>query len=111
MTLRLNIGGVLQRFGCVLLICLLMLMLAVLVSPPIVSAGHAESMPAMATMVVQQPQHMTDCHPASDCAGFVIPSETLLANMRQLQSLRFIISDATRLMQFGPSTDSPPTRI
>lgn len=109
MTLRLNIGGVLQRFGCVLSICLLML--AVLFLPPIVSAGHAESMPAMATMVVQQPQHMTDCHPVSACAGFVVPSETSLANMRQLQSLRFFISDATRLMQFGPSTDSPPPRI
>lgn len=105
---RKNISRVLHRFGCLLSICLLML--AVLVAPPIVSAGHADNMPVVATMVGQQTQHPTNCHSASACAAIVVPADISLQAMRRLQSLRFVISDATRQVQFGPSTESPPPR-
>lgn len=109
MALRFNIGFFLQRFGCALSICLLML--AVLGQPPMVSVAHANSGPVVVMIAGLQTQHATSCHAAPACAPFVAPAENSLNGQKQLQALRFINADTTRMIQSGPLSDTPPPRV
>ncbi len=109
MALRSPLSRVLQRLGCV--VSIFLLVVVVLVSPPIVAAAHADNGPAMVTVLGPQTPHTTICHSAPACAAFVAPAETSVTDQMQLQSLRFVIPDAPRLIQSGPSTQSPPPRL
>ncbi len=107
MALALNISCILRRFGCAISICLLML--AVLTQQEVVSAAHANIGPAVVMMTAAQTQY--GCHATPACAAFVAPAETSLNDHKQLQSLRFFNTDTTRLIQSGPSSDTPPPRV
>ena len=109
MALHFHIGNVLHRLKCIFSICLLML--AVLGSPPVVSAAQSETGPVVTKIVAAQVQHTTTCHSTPVCAAFVAPAETSVENPRQLQTLRFVIPDIMKLVQFGPSSDTPPPRV
>lgn len=109
MALPFHIGNVLHRLECILSICLLML--AVLGSPPVVSAAHSETGPVVTMIVAAQVQHTTTCHSTPVCAAFVAPAETSAENLRQIRTLRFVIPDIMKLVQFGPSSDTPPPRV
>ena len=109
MALPSHIGNVLHRLGCILSICLSML--AVLGSPPVVSAAHAETAPGVTMIVAAQVQHTTTCHSAPVCAAFVAPAETSIDKLSQVRTLQFVIFDSMKLVQFGPSSDTLPPRV
>ena len=109
MALQSHISRTMARFGCIVSICLLLF--AVFVSPPMAPVAHADSGPAVVTVLAVQSQHTTTCHAAPACAAFVAPAEISVAALKQLQLLPFFTSDANRMIQSGPSTDTPPPRV
>lgn len=108
MALRQTFGGMSQRFGCVLSLCLLML--AILVSSPMTLIANGGNMPAVAIMAEPQPPVSMACHSALACPVFEVPADRTVARLRPRQPLRFFSFDIARFKQFGPSTDTPPPR-